>query len=291
MPDSTPDNPHLTSNLSRDGLLDQDLLELAKHAALEAGKVILDIYHRGDFESFDKADASPVTTADYKANEIITDILCAPDNPFPVMSEEQNNGKLDERSQWRQYWLIDPIDGTKEFIAKSGHFAVNVALIADNQPVIGVIYWPVEDVLYFASKGDGAFKQVQALQNGSVTPIQVRQLAEPEAEDLVIAISREQPPEWVMSRLANTRNYSTVPLGSCSLKSCYVAEGKADAFMRIGETGEWDTGAPQCIVSEAGGSIVSVGFLPLTYNERDSLTNPDFIVTGDQRVDWQNLID
>lgn len=282
----TPSDP----TLNHDNLLDKNLLELAKHAALEAGKVIMEIYQSGDFESFSKDDASPVTTADYKANEVITDILCAPDNPFPVMSEEQNNGKLDERSQWRQYWLIDPIDGTKEFIAQSGHFAVNVAFIADNQPVIGVIYWPVKDTLYFASKDEGAFKQEKALHKGPVTPINVRKLSAPAQEALTIAISREQPPEWVMSRMSDTREYATVPLGSCSLKSCYVAEGKADVFIRIGETGEWDTGAPQCIVSEAGGSIVSVGFAPLTYNERDSLTNPDFIVTGDQRVDWQQII-
>lgn len=268
-----------------------DLLELAKYAALEAGKTIMDIYQRDDFKAFSKDDASPVTTADYKANEVIIDILCDVDDPFPVMSEEQNNGKLEQRSQWRQYWLIDPIDGTKEFIAKSGHFAVNVALIADNQPVIGVIYWPIKDTLYFASKGEGAFKQESALSQGVITPISVRKLSQPEQEELVIAVSREQPAEWVISRMANTRQYATVPLGSCSLKSCYVAEGKADVFMRIGETGEWDTGAPQCIVSEAGGRIVSIAFTPLTYNKRDSLINPDFIVTGDQNVNWQQIID
>lgn len=281
----------LSNDLSDNNLTGNSLLELAKRAALEAGKTIMDIYQRNDFKAFSKDDASPVTTADYKANEVIIEILGDADDPFPVMSEEQNNGTLDQRSQWRQYWLIDPIDGTKEFIAKSGHFAVNVALIADNQPVLGVIYWPTEDTLYFATKGNGAFKQVDALSQGAITPISVRQLSQPEQEQLVIAVSREQPAEWVISRMANTRQYTTVSLGSCSLKSCYVAEGKADLFIRIGETGEWDTGAPQCIVSEAGGRIVSTAFTPLTYNKRDSLINPDFIVTGDQNVNWQQIID
>lgn len=262
------------------------LLELAKYAAVEAGKKVMEIYQSGDFERYSKDDNSPVTSADYAANEIITNILNNSSFKLPIMSEEQKNAVLEERKQWHQYWLIDPIDGTKEFIVKSGHFAVNVALIEDNEPVIGVIYWPVTDTLYYASKNAGAFK----VSENQTQAIHVRRMEDPLTDDIVIAISREQPQEWVMSRMNEDRHYSTVALGSCSLKSCLVAEGKADVFLRIGETGEWDTGAPQCIVSEAGGNISSVNFKPLTYNRRDSLINPDFVVTGDQRVNWQSIV-
>lgn len=262
------------------------LLELAKKAAVEAGKKVMEIYKSGEFESFSKEDNSPVTSADYKANEVITDLLSNVLTPLPIMSEEQNNGLLADRRNWQQYWLIDPIDGTKEFIVKSGHFAVNIALIDNNEPVIGVIYWPVNDTLYFASKGEGAFKHHQ----NQTESIHVREMDDPLTDDITVAISREQPSKWVMSRMNAERNYKTVPLGSCSLKSCIVAEGKADIFLRIGETGEWDTGASQCIVSEAGGKICSVAFQPLTYNQRDVLTNPDFVVTGDPRVNWQSIV-
>ena len=264
----------------------QALLELAKYAAIEAGKKVLEIYHSGDFEHYNKDDNSPVTSADYKANEIICHLLQDQASDIPIMSEENSNETLEVRKHWQRYWLIDPIDGTKEFIVKSGDFAVNIALIENNQPVIGVIYWPVNDTLYFASEGNGAYKKSPDGEQA----IHIRKLDNPEEDALMVAISREQPPERVMSRMDTDRNYSTLPLGSCSLKSCCVAEGKADVFIRIGITGEWDTGASQCIVSEAGGNISAIDFEPLTYNQRNSLTNPDFIVTGDQRVNWQQII-
>lgn len=264
----------------------KSLLAIAQQAAVDAGKRVMGVYLSGDFERFNKSDDSPVTTADYLANEIIVHALESASPDIPIMSEEQNNGSLSERKNWKRYWLIDPIDGTKEFIGKSGYFAVNIALIEDNEPVIGVIYWPTSRVLYFAHKGGGAFKS----EAGETLPIHVRKLDNPETDIVKIAISREQPVEWVMSKMNPQRDYDTVALGSCSLKSCFVAEGKADVFMRIGETGEWDTGASQCIVSEAGGKIYSIDFQPLTYNQRESLANPNFVVLGDQNVDWKQII-
>ncbi|MCY7295655.1 3'(2'),5'-bisphosphate nucleotidase CysQ [Alteromonas sp. a30] len=262
------------------------LLDVAKKAAVDAGENVMDIYHSGNFRRFNKSDDSPVTSADFLANEIIVKALQAASPDIPIMSEEQNNGSLTERQSWDRYWLIDPIDGTKEFIAKSGHFAVNIALVENHVPVIGVIYWPTSDILYFACKETGAFKMTQ----GHTSSIRVRKLENPQHDAIRIAISREQPTEWVLSRLSHQRHYETLALGSCSLKSCYVAEGKADVFMRIGETGEWDTGAAQCIVAEAGGKILAIDFQPLTYNLRESLKNPNFIVLGDQRIDWQSIV-
>lgn len=264
----------------------QSLLEIAKKAALNAGVSVMKVYDSGDYESYSKEDESPVTTADYLSNEIITTYLNEHCPEIPIMSEETAHESLEVRKNWPRYWLIDPIDGTQEFIARSGDFAVNIALIEHNEPVIGVIYWPVGETLYFASKGFGAFKESPKEDR----QISVRKLADPEHGEVMVAISRRQPRERVMSKMTRERIYNTVPLGSCSLKSCFIAEGKADVFLRIGITGEWDTGAPQCIVSEAGGKILAADFEPLTYNQRISLLNPDFVVLGDQRVDWEQIV-
>ena len=262
------------------------LLDIAKSAAQAAGKVVMEIYDSGDYKSYQKDDDSPVTSADYKANEVILAILKRKTPHIPIMSEESDNGSLNQRKDWHRYWLIDPIDGTQEFIARSGDFAVNIALVEDNQPVIGVIYWPPGETLYFASKGHGAFKESRTENKR----IHVRKFDDPEQDPVMIAISRRQARENVMRSMSDHRTYQTYPTGSCSLKSCFIAEGKADVFLRLGGTGEWDTGASQCIVSEAGGNILAHDFSPLSYNERNSVTNPDFIVMGDQRVNWQTIV-
>lgn len=264
----------------------EDLLELAKKSAVEAGEAILRVYDKGDYESYEKSDESPVTSADYLANNIIVDALEKATPDIPIMSEERKIESLEERQNWQRYWLIDPIDGTQEFIARSGDFAVNIALIENNEPVIGVIFWPPGQTLYYASKGQGAFKE-SAEENRQ---IHVRKLEDPAKSVVMIAISRRQSRDKVMSRMCAKRIYQTLPLGSCSLKSCFIAEGKADVFMRLGVTGEWDTGASQCIVREAGGDILAYNFEPLTYNQRNTTINPDFVVLGDQRVPWQELV-
>jgi 3'(2'), 5'-bisphosphate nucleotidase len=264
----------------------QKLLEIAKRAARKAGEVVLEIYDSGDFQSFQKEDDSPVTSADYKANEIIIKILQNETPDIPIMSEETDNGAYAQRKNWKRYWLIDPIDGTQEFIARSGDFAVNIALIEDNQPILGVIYWPPGETLYSALSGHGAFKESPA-ENKQIT---VRSLDDPEEGVVMIAISRRQAREKVMSNMSDHRVYQTLPAGSCSLKACFIAEGKADVFLRIGITGEWDTGASQCIVVEAGGKILAHDFAPLSYNKRESVLNPDFIVMGDNKVDWQSIV-
>lgn len=263
-----------------------ELLTIAKDIAIKTGEAVLQLYQDHNYESYTKSDQSPVTSADYRANEIIQSELKRACPDIPIMSEESAHEPLSSREKWPTYWLVDPIDGTQEFIARSGDFAVNIALIHHNQPVIGVIYWPTEQSLYFASHGQGAFK----LQGDNTRQIHVRQLPDPQCDDVVIAISRRQAPQILMSKMTDQRNYQTIPLGSCSLKSCFIAEGKADLFVRLGETGEWDTGAPQCIVSEAGGRILDIDFAPLTYNLRNSLVNPDFVVMGDQRVNWQTIV-
>ncbi len=154
-----------------------------------------------------------------------------------------------------------------------------------NEPVVGVIFWPVGEALYYAQKGLGAFKQ-DATESRSIN---VRKFNDPKTDPIIIAISRRQAREPVLNRLQTERDVQPLPTGSCSLKACFIAEGKADCFLRLGPTGEWDTAASQVIVGEAGGRIVNENFEPITYNRTVSLLNPNFLVLGDQSVPWDEI--
>ncbi|MCK7458919.1 3'(2'),5'-bisphosphate nucleotidase CysQ [Idiomarina aminovorans] len=261
------------------------MLERLKDIAIEAGGVVLSMYERRDYSTSEKTDDSPVTTADLVASELIEDRLKQSFPGIPVISEESEHQNYNERRQWNAYFIIDPIDGTQEFIARSGDFAVNIAYVENNEPVIGVIFWPVGETLYYAEKGAGAFKQ-DALEHQS---IQVHKFNDPQTDPITIAISRQQAREPVFNRLQTKREIQALPTGSCSLKACFIAEGKADCFLRLGPTGEWDTAACQVIVGEAGGRIVNENFEPITYNLTVSLLNPNFLVLGDQSVPWNEI--
>ncbi|ALU43466.1 3'(2'), 5'-bisphosphate nucleotidase [Pseudoalteromonas rubra] len=252
----------------------QSFLEPCITLAEQAGQAIMAIYQQDDIGAREKSDHTPVTAADLASNEVLTAGLQALAPDVPIMSEETPIPPLENRQHWQRYWLLDPMDGTGEFILESGDFAVNIALIENNQPVLGVIHWPAKDVTYFATHQGGAFKRIA----GRDEPISVAPKS-----TLTLAVSRRQKIEAV-SQYLNSQ-FDTVALGSCSLKACIVAEGKADCFLRVGPTGEWDTGASQVIVEEAGGCITDAEFNPLTYNQRESTENPDFIVMG--HPDWQ----
>mgnify|MGYP006139015037 FL=1 len=260
------------------------LLEPVKTAAREAGAALWQLYLSGDYEQQQKADQSPVTSADIAANRIIIDRLTELTPDIPIISEESHLVPLSQRQDWPRYWLIDPMDGTQEFVARSGDFAVSVALVEHGWPALGVIYWPKEDITYYASRGNGAFKQ----QRNLINRMRVNQHSA--GEQLRIAISRRQPLQPIADLLLDNAAVEYIALGSCSLKSCLVAEGKADCYMRLGPTGEWDTGAVQVIVEEAGGKILDSQFASLSYNQRDTLANPDFMVMGQSSVPWSQLI-
>lgn len=260
------------------------LLDPVKSAAREAGAELWQLYQSGDFEQQQKADLSPVTSADLAANRIIINRLSELTPDIPVISEESYCIPLAQRRDWPRYWLIDPMDGTQEFVARSGDFAVSIALVEHGWPALGVIYWPKEDVLYYATRGHGAFKQQRNLIN------RIRVNEHQSGDILKIAISRRQPLQPIVDLLQNKHDVEYVALGSCSLKSCLVAEGKADCYLRLGPTGEWDTGAVHVIVEEAGGKILDSEFTPLSYNRRDTLANPDFMVMGQASIPWQQLI-
>jgi len=260
------------------------LLDPVKAAAREAGAELWQLYQSGNFEQQEKADLSPVTSADLAANRIIINRLSELTPDIPVISEESYFVPLAQRQHWPRYWLIDPMDGTQEFVARSGDFAVSIALVEHGWPALGVIYWPKEDVLYYATRGHGAFKQ----QRNLINRIKVNE--HQAGETLKIAISRRQPLQPIVDLLQSKHDVEYIALGSCSLKSCLVAEGKADCYLRLGPTGEWDTGAVHVIVEEAGGKILDSEFMPLSYNQRDTLANPDFMVIGQTEVPWSDLI-
>ncbi|EWH10034.1 3'(2'),5'-bisphosphate nucleotidase [Catenovulum agarivorans DS-2] len=265
-----------------------ELLDDVKKIAFEAGEAIMAIYQQGEFDLYQKDDESPVTSADYAANEVLTKALQKLTPSIPILSEESCEFSFSERKQWQAYWLLDPMDGTQEFVSRSGDFAVNIALVVDGQPVLGVIYWPTQHTWYYAASQHGAFKQV----GQNIEPIQVTQYATEgfDEADLRLAVSRVQKSNTVGQYLVDAQQYKTVALGSCSLKSCMIAEGRADFYLRVGPTGEWDTGASHCILREAGGNILDSEFNALSYNQRETLANPDFIVIGDSKVDWKKVI-
>lgn len=255
----------------------------------DTADLVLAHYHNQDFTISDKDDDSPVTSADFEASEFLTRALNQLTPDIPVLSEEAIVPWA-QRRNWDRYWLIDPIDGTQEFIDGSGDFAIAVALVEQFRPVLGSIFWPTQQLLYQGMEGYGsqrvAFNAHGELQRER---LQVRRLRVPSQDELVIAISRRQNHAKVASRMNTTRSIKQVKTGSCSLKACLVAEGSADCFLRLGPTGEWDTGAAQVIVEQAGGSLVSEHFQPITYNRTQSLANPNFIVLGDPRVDWVSV--
>lgn len=257
----------------------KEFIEPCIEIARQAGDAILDVYHQDDIQLCEKSDNTPVTKADLAANEVLLAGLKALAPDIPIMSEETPIPALSDRESWQRYWLLDPLDGTGEFVLKSGDFAVNIALVENNKPVFGVIFWPTEGITYWAMQGVGSFKR----ENGEDVRLQVQKQSQ-----LKLAVSRRQNIAAVSQYIDS--EFDTLPLGSCSLKACAIAEGRADAFMRIGPTGEWDTGASQIIVEMAGGKLFDAEFNPITYNQRETTENPDFIITGDQSYPWRDMI-
>ncbi|WP_199610368.1 3'(2'),5'-bisphosphate nucleotidase CysQ [Flocculibacter collagenilyticus] len=261
-----------------------EMLEDVKVIAQKAGHAILEIYQHKDYEQFSKDDNSPVTTADYASNDVLMTELEELYPDIPIISEETAHVSLNARKNWQRYWLLDPMDGTQEFISRSGDFAVCIALVENGWPVMGIIYWPIKDSFYYAVAGHGAYKQTDK----GITRLAVahRQPDEP----IRFAVSRVQKLTTLTQYLKSERPTEFIKLGSCSLKSCFVAEGKADCYLRVGPTGEWDTGAPHVIVEEAGGRILDSEFNGLSYNQRETFDNPDFMVLGEQSIGWRDII-
>jgi len=259
-----------------------ELLQPVTEIAHRAGEAIMVVY-QGNYCVEQKCDNSPVTEADYAAHDVISKALAELTPDWPVLSEEGEVPDFEQRRQWQRYWLVDPLDGTREFIKRNGEFTVNIALIENNRSVLGVIQAPVNRDCYSAVVGGGAMF-AEAGQNPA--PIKTRAW---NGGAITVAGSRSHRMPVFCSFLEFFDDYRVISLGS-SLKSCYVAQGKADVYARFGPTSEWDTAAAQCIVEAAGGRLTDMALQPLRYNTKDSLINPPFFTFGDPRNDWRDYV-
>lgn len=258
-------------------------LQKVWQSARDAGRAILDVYHRPDLGTREKADASPITDADLAAQRIIERDLKRITPDIPRLSEESAHAPYAERRAWKRFWLVDPLDGTREFVHRRDEFTVNIALIEDGVPRLGVVYAPVLDVGWLGAVGHGAWRVDTHDGEEVEKPIRV---AERIADEPKILVSYSHPSPQLTRYLEHLPPHSLVPMGS-SLKFCRLAEGGADLYPRLGPTMEWDTGAAHAVLTAAGGQVVDFSGTPLTYN-REDLKNPNFVALGPPGFPWQD---
>lgn len=274
-------------------MLDLKLLNAVNEIAIAAGREILDIYNSEQaIEVSTKQDDSPLTDADRRAHCLILDRLSSLTPDIPLLSEESDAIDYRLRKTWQRYWLIDPLDGTKEFINRNGEFTVNIALIENGQSVAGVVHVPVTGISYFGGIGIGAWKQDYNLGGHEAQAISSRLVKE--NSGVCIVASRRHRGEQLDALVGKIENHfgevTLLSMGS-SLKMCLLAEGSADIYPRMAPTCEWDTAAAHGILSAAGGEIVDLQFRPLRYNSKAELLNPFFIALADPLYPWQRLLD
>jgi 3'(2'), 5'-bisphosphate nucleotidase len=257
------------------------LLDHALEIAQQAGQRILEVY-QSDFAVTHKDDASPLTQADLASHTLILEALAKLTPGLPSLSEEAADIPYATRRSWSRYWLIDPLDGTKEFVKRNGEFTVNIALVENHRPVLGVVHAPALNLTYGAARGVGAFRLTGAAR-AAVTTCDASQ-------HMTVVASRSHRDAETERVLARLPPHEVVSRGS-SLKFCLVAEGTALFYPRLGPTSEWDTAAGQCVVEQAGGAVWRLPEMTaLAYNEKESLLNPSFAVVGDPDYDWAGVL-
>ncbi len=257
--------------------------------AIDAGAEILEVY-AGQFEVEMKEDGSPLTQADRRAHELIQRRLRQLYPDIPLLSEESDPEAFAERRRWNRFWLVDPLDGTKEFVRRSDQFTVNIALIEENRPVLGVVHAPVTGVSYYAGEVVPQKTPTQAFRsdaNGKV-PIQVKKYNPKKAIMVASRSHSGSAVEAYRARLADEAEQVEIIRMGSSLKICLVAEGLADIYPRLAPTSEWDTAAAHCVLEAAGGSVTALSGEPLEYNKANIL-NPWFLAGGDRKFDWTTL--
>jgi len=262
--------------------LTDDLLDAVAGIAETAGRTILDVYET-DFAVDAKADASPITEADRRAHDVIRAGLAALPGERPILSEEARAVPWEVRRHWRDYWLVDPLDGTKEFIQRNGQFTVNIALVRAGRPLLGVVHVPVSGVTYGGIVGQGAWRRTRG---GGKEAIHVQPLGDRPVRVVGSRSHRGPDLDGYLERLGP---HEMVPMGS-SLKFCIVAEGNADVYPRLGPTSEWDTAAAEAVLTAAGGRVVASDGQPIAYNKGPDLLNPWFIASGDDSRDWSDYL-
>lgn len=251
--------------------------------ARAAGEVILEVYHSGSVAAASKSDSSPLTEADLRAHHLIVSRLAVLQPSLPVLSEEASELSYATRAAWPRYWLIDPLDGTREFLSRNGEFTVNIALIDGNRVVLGIVHVPVSGITYWGSVGQGAWRA-----QAGTEPRRIQ--VQPELGATVrVAGSRSHRGDSLDRFLSEIGAHDFVSMGS-SLKFCLVAEGQADVYPRLGPTSEWDTAAAQAVVEAAGGAVLTLDGTPLRYNTKAEYLNPHFVAFGSRQRDWLALL-
>ncbi len=253
-------------------MITKELLDQVDVIARAAGDAIMEIYGR-EFSVEQKEDKSPLTEADAAAHHLIVNHLALLSLQAPIMSEEDTVDFAGADAHGR-YWLVDPLDGTKEFIKRNGEFTVNIALIENGKPVLGVVYAPALDVCYTAAVGLGAFKA-----EGEQAPVAITVVEHQADTPWRVVGSRSHASDSMQAWLEKLGEHELVAMGS-SLKLCLVAEGAADVYPRLGLTSLWDTGAAQCVVEQAGGSVIQLNGDVLSYANTKEVLNPFFLVLG-----------
>ncbi len=253
------------------------LIDEIASIAREAGNAILDVYASGDAGTTLKHDRSPLTLADRRAHDTIAAALAGLTPEIPLLSEESETVAYEVRKDWNRFWLVDPLDGTKEFLGRNGEFTVNIALVQDGKPVLGVVHAPVLATTYYAVRGEGAHRADES----GTTRLRV---SDYRTAGLRVVASRSHAGELMPRFLALLGDPPCISRGS-SLKFCLVAEGTANFYPRLGPTMEWDVAAAACVVIEAGGTIADATGAPLCFNKPD-LHNPEFVVCGDPTYPW-----
>ncbi|MEO8342889.1 MAG: 3'(2'),5'-bisphosphate nucleotidase CysQ [Gallionella sp.] len=258
-----------------------NLLERVEAIAREAGAVIMSIYAR-EFSVLEKEDLTPLTEADAAAHEIIVRRLKMLRPPLSILSEEAV-GDFSGADNAGCYWLVDPLDGTREFIKRNGEFTVNIALIEKGRSILGVVYAPALNAAYIAAEGVGSFKVTAG---GIQVPIRVTEHTE--GASWRVVGSRSHAGNSLTEFLQQLGIYEMKPMGS-SLKFCLIAEGEADVYPRLGSTSLWDTAAAQCVVEQAGGGVIQLSGAPLSYQNPAALLNPFFLAHGKSTANWIKL--
>ena len=258
-----------------------ELREAVLKLARDAGAAIMQVYVQ-DFAVEHKDDRSPLTAADMAAHHLIVAGLEALTPDLPVLSEESKDVPWEIRRQWTTYWLVDPLDGTREFVKKNGEFTVNIALIENGVSIFGVVYAPALDQLHYGERGHGAF----ICDGGAHLPIASRR---PASAPLHVAASRSHMDTRSAAAIERMGDVQLLGMGS-SLKFCRMAEAKLDVYPRFAPTSEWDTAAGQCVLEAAGGAVITLDGAGLVYNSKESLLNPDFLALGDPRLPWRDWL-
>jgi 3'(2'), 5'-bisphosphate nucleotidase len=265
----------------------QHLIDALVEIVKDAGREIMKIY-ASDFDVVTKDDASPLTQADLASHRSIRDALDRLTPDIPVLSEESNLPDFATRKGWSRYWLVDPLDGTKEFVNRNGEFTVNIALIDGHRATLGVVGVPAQEIVY---TGDVAERRAQRRDQRGVAAMHTRRMDR--ERELVVVASRSHGGERLEAFIDGLgERFNSVirtPVGS-SLKLCILAEGRADLYPRLGPTSEWDIAAAHAVLEAAGGAVMTFDHEPLRYNTKESLLNPEFLAVADEAFDWWSAL-